>query len=183
MLLLISSFWGIILRDEFMKKYKCKEFDRIIEPILSIDEFNELKCIDHHGINRFDHSLRVAYFTYKTTKKMHLNYVEATKAALLHDFFTDEVSDENGIMRLRRHPNYAVKNAEKYFGLTDLERDIIKTHMFPVTFTPPKYLESWIVVIADDAASIYERGYTIKRQVSIIGAFLLLVLVNYFKIR
>lgn len=166
-----------------MRKYNCIEFDNIIEPILNIDEFNELSNVDHHGINRFDHSLRVAYFTYMITKKLHLNYKEATEAALLHDFFTDEVDCENGVMRLRRHPDYAVKNAEKYFELSEMQRDIIKTHMFPVTFTPPKYLESWVVDIVDDAASIYERGYTIRKQVSIVTTFLFLILVNYFKIR
>lgn len=166
-----------------MKKYSCKEFDKIVKPILNIEKFNELRRIDHHGINRFDHSLRVAYFTYKVTKYLHLNYREATEAALLHDFFTDEVNSENGFMKLRRHPNYAIKNAEKYFKLSDMQKDIIKTHMFPVTFTPPKYLESWVVDIVDDVASIYERGYTIRRQVSIATTFLFLILVNYFKIR
>lgn len=183
MLLLISSFLCIIIRDVFMKKYNCKEFKKIIEPILSISEFNKLSSVEHHGINRFDHSLRVAYFTYMVTKSLHLNYKEATEAALLHDFFTDEVDGENGVMRLRRHPDYAVKNAEKYFLLSDLQRDIIKTHMFPVTFTPPKYLESWIVDLVDDVASIYERGYTIRKQLVTAGTLLFLVIVNYFKIR
>lgn len=166
-----------------MEKYNCLEFDKIIEPILNIDKFHELSNVDHHGINRFDHSIRVAYFTYKVTKRMHLNYKEATEAALLHDFFVDEVDEESGIGKLRRHPGYAVMNASKYFDLSDLQVDIIKTHMFPVTFTPPKYLESWIVDIVDDVASVYERGYTIRKQLSTAMILLFLILVNCFKIR
>ena len=166
-----------------MKKYKNKEFCKIIKPILDIEEFYKLKKISHHGITRYDHSLRVSYYTYLITKNLHLNYKEATVAALLHDFFTDEVESENGIFKLRRHPNHALENASRYFDLSDLQKDIIKTHMFPVTFTPPKYSESWIVDIIDDCASIYERSYSIKKQLSAAGTFLLLIVVNYIKYR
>lgn len=162
---------------------KKEEFDNIIEPILNIEEFHELEAIDHHGITRYDHSLRVAYYTYVITKILRLHYKEATEAALLHDFFTEEVKNENGLFRLRRHPGYAVINASKYFELSELQEDIIKTHMFPVTFTPPKYIESWIVDIVDDVASIYERSYTTRRQLSAAGVFLFLVIVNFFRIR
>ena len=55
--------------------------------------------------------------------------------------------------------------------------------MFPVTFTPPKYLESWIVDLADDFAAIYERTYTIKNELSSATTFLFLVLINFFKTR
>lgn len=162
---------------------KKDEFDSIIEPLLDIEEFHELESIEHHGITRYNHSLRVAYYTYVVTKLLHLNYKEATEAALLHDFFTDEVDDENGMFKLRRHPGYAVKNASKYLDLSPLQEDIIKTHMFPVTFTPPKYIESWVVDIADDVASIYERSYSTRRQLSAAGVFLFLVVVNFFRIR
>lgn len=166
-----------------MKKYNCEEFDRIIEPILDVEEFNGLINVNHHGVNRYDHSLRVAYYTYMVTKGLHLNYKDATEAALLHDFFTDEVSEENGIVRLRKHPDVALDNASKYFCLSEMQKDIIKTHMFPVTFMPPKYLESWIVDVVDDVASIYERGYQIRRQLSMSATFLFIVITSYFRMR
>lgn len=184
MILLIMIFQSIIIRDDVkMSKYLNKEFDRIINPILEINEFHELAEIEHHGITRYDHSLRVAYFTYKVTKTLHLNYKEATEAALLHDFFTDEVDCENGLRKLRRHPMYAVKNSSRYFELTDLQKNIIETHMFPVTFKPPKYIESWIVDLVDDAASIYEKSYSVKKQMSAAWIFLFLVFINFFKVR
>ncbi len=158
-----------------------KEFDNIISEIISNNEFNKLKNINHHGITRYDHSLRVAYFTYKITKILKLNYIEATTAALLHDFFIDEVENELGIFKLRRHPNYAFDNASKYFDLTKLQEDIIKTHMFPVTFTPPKYLESWIVDIVDDFSAIYEKTYTIKKELKAAFLFLAVLLISYMK--
>jgi len=183
MISLDRIFQCIILRDDKMNKYKNKDFLSIVEPVLQLAEFKELIAIEHHGITRYDHSLRVAYHTYKITKLLHLNYKEATVAALLHDFFTDEVDEEGGVYKLRRHPSYAVKNASRYFELSELQEDIIMTHMFPVTFTPPKYMESWIVDIVDDVASVYERIYSTKRQLSAGGTLLFLLLMNYFNIR
>ena len=134
--------------------YIDEEFLSIIKPIISNSEFQKMDNISHHGISRLNHSLRVAYFSYKITKFLHLDYVETTEAALLHDFFLDDVDGENAVGKLRRHPLCAVKNSLKYFDLNDKQIDIIKTHMFPVTFTPPKYIESWIVDGVDDVAEI-----------------------------
>lgn len=143
-----------------MTKYSNSEFINIITPLLENSNFNDTKDISHHGITRYDHSMRVAYYSYLVTKILGLDYIETTEAALLHDFFIDEVKDKNQIVKLTKHPKYALINAKKYFDLSEKQEDIIKTHMFPVTITPPKYLESWIVDIVDDIASIYERGTT-----------------------
>ena len=157
-----------------------EEFNELIKPYL-IDEFNELKNINHHGITRYNHSLRVAYYTYIITKFLGFNYEEATIAALLHDFFTDEVESELGIFKLRRHPKHALNNASKYFYLTDLQKDIISTHMFPITFTPPKYLESWVVDIVDDISAIYEKVFSLRKEISAATTFLFVLLMNYIK--
>ena len=164
-----------------MNSYMDEEFESIISPILEIDEFNQLKYITHHGITRFDHSMRVAYFSYKVCKALHLNYKEVTEAALLHDFFFHEVEHESKTGRLRHHPDYAVKNASKYFDLTDRQVDIIRTHMFPVTFTPPKYLESWIVDFLDDIAAVYEKGYCIHHEVRMTMVLFMFFVVNFVK--
>ena len=161
--------------------YRNKEFKRLIKPIVDNKEFQKTKKIAHHGITRYDHSMRVAYFSYLVTKFLRLDYKETTEAALLHDFFTDEVKNKNGIARLRQHPSCAVENAKKYFELSAKQEDIIKTHMFPVTFTPPKYLESWIVDLVDDVASIYERGKTMKNEIKTAVSFVFVFLINYIK--
>ena len=166
-----------------MERYSSEEFENIIKHIAEHKEFQKTKDIAHHGITRFDHCLRVAYFTYIVTKFLRLNYKEATEAALLHDFFTDEVEEKNGVAKLRQHPKHAVENAKKHFTITEKQEDIIKTHMFPVTFTPPKYLESWLVDIIDDFAAVYERTYTTKNELSAATTFLFLVMVNFIKMR
>jgi len=171
---------------------KCidEEFESLIKNILEIKEFQKTISIKHHGISRYEHSLRVAYISYKMTKFLKLNYKETTEAALLHDFFLDELEDKNKVSKLMKHPNVAVENASKYIDLTDRQIDIIKNHMFPITFTPPKYLESWIVDIADDISAIYERTYSAKTQflntmkeASVVGTFFFVLLLNIVKAR
>ena len=54
-----------------MNKYQDIEFKNIISSIESNEEFQKLKNIKHHGITRYEHSLRVAYYSYKETKLLH----------------------------------------------------------------------------------------------------------------
>ena len=138
------------------KQYYNEEFQKIIQPILDNKEFMKTKDKVHHGITRFDHLMRVSYYSYLVTKALRLNYKETTRAALLHDFFLDETTNDSAIGALQNHPYYALENAKKYYDLTEREEDIIKTHMFPVTFTPPKYLESWLVSFVDKTIATYE---------------------------
>ena len=166
-----------------MDKYQSEEFYSIVQPIIENEEFQKMKDVSHHGITRYDHSMRVAYFAYRVLKTLHLDYKEATVAAMLHDFFTDEVNDLSKIAKLRRHPSHAVLNAKKYFELSDKQEDIIKTHMFPVTFMPPKYLESWIVDIVDDVAAVYEKGYTLKNEMQSATTFMFILLINIIRFR
>lgn len=166
-----------------MYRYQNNEFHRIVKPILDNSNFSDTKKITHHGITRYEHSMRVAYYSYIVTKFLKLDYKETTEAALLHDFFLDEVEDKNQVAKLRQHPTYAVENAKKYFDLSEKQEDIIKTHMFPVTFTPPKYLESWIVDIVDDVASIYERASTTHKELQAAMSFLFVLFINYIKFR
>ena len=64
-----------------------KEFKYIIKDILSNDEFLKTKQKVHHGITRYDHLMRVSYYSFLVSKFLRLNYKETTRAALLHDFF------------------------------------------------------------------------------------------------
>lgn len=164
-----------------MRKINNDEFNNLIEKYISHPKVQELKMYAHHGSTRYDHSLKVAYDTYRVTKTLGLDYVSATKSAILHDFFLDEVETENGIARLQHHPSHAVENAKKYFGVTSKEEDIIKTHMFPVTFRPPKYVEGWVVDIVDDIVAIKERKYVAKKAYLSVRNFVLLLLVMITK--
>lgn len=156
-----------------------KEFKYIIKDILSNDEFLKTKQKVHHGITRYDHLMRVSYYSFLVSKLLRLNYKETTRAALLHDFFLDETKDDNKLQALQRHPMYALENAKKYYNLTPLQEDIIKTHMFPVTFIPPKYIESWIVDLIDDFAGIYEQYKSSCKELKAAVTFLLIFVINF----
>ena len=62
------------------------------------------------------------------------------------------------------HPKIALQNAEKYFRLNDIERDIIVKHMWPLTLVPPKYKESFIVTFADKYLSSKEFFDEFRKQ-------------------
>ena len=141
------------------KKYKNNiEYTNIINNIINNDEFQKISDCSHHGITRLEHSLRVSYFSYKTSKFLHLNARETARAGLLHDFFvTENMSEKEKIVSCFKHPKKALKNADDIFILSDMERDIIYSHMFPLIITrPPKYLESWLVSVVDKIVAIYE---------------------------
>ena len=47
-------------------------------------------------------------------------------------------------------------NASQHFSLDKKERDVIVKHMWPLTLSPPKYAESYIVVLVDKFFCISE---------------------------
>ena len=58
--------------------------------------------------------------------------------------------------------------------ITELEKDIITTHMFPVAPKIPRYLESWVVNLVDDAVAIAEVGYSARNKVTYALNFILI---------
>ena len=43
-----------------------EQYYNIVSDILSNDEFDKIKKIEHHGITRYEHSLKVSYYAYLT---------------------------------------------------------------------------------------------------------------------
>ena len=146
-----------------------EEFESIINEIDSSEVFQKTKEIIHHCSNRYDHCRRVAYYSYVIAKKLHLSYEEVARAGMLHDFFlvdNKDISFKEKFGTLINHPKYALVFSEKFFNLTEKEKDIISSHMFPIAPTRiPKYLESWIVNLVDDYVAIKEVIYAKKKKV------------------
>lgn len=136
-----------------------QDFEMTCSDILTNDKFSALKHELHHGISRYDHSMRVAKLTYRFTKFLHMKNAEATtRAALLHDFYVDSDFDKgkSSVAKLASHPQIAAINAKKYYNIGKLEENIIKSHMFPMKGELPKYKESWVVSTMDKTAAVYE---------------------------
>ena len=132
-------------------------FNEICHDIIIKDKYLSLKNEYHHGLTRYMHSLRVAKYTYIITKFLKLNYIEATKAALLHDYFNEiEYLDKIWLDKPRIHPFLSLNNASHEYDLTMLEKNIIISHMFPIGGIKPAYLESWVVTLVDKSVATYE---------------------------
>lgn len=139
-----------------MKKEK---FLEIINDILANKSILNLKLYKHHyAYTRLEHCLSVSYYTYVICKFLHLDYKSAARAALLHDLFFYDCEDKISRPKnhIKNHPKIALENANKLFNLNKKEQDIILKHMWPLTFSPPKYLESFIVTIVDKYCAFRE---------------------------
>lgn len=138
------------------------EYYEIIHEILQSDEFQKRKQYKHHGdISVYDHSLAVSKLAYILAKKMNKDYKSAAIGGLLHDFY-DKPWQENIEKKplLQKHgfvhAKEAMINANKYFPnlMNEKINNIILRHMFPLNKIPPKYIESWLVSMADKYISL-----------------------------
>jgi uncharacterized protein len=139
-----------------------QEYYEAIDDIYEHDEFLKLKEFFHHNSSIYVHVHDVAYLSYRICKYLKLDYRSAARGALLHDFFLYDWRNHD-IPDLPRekyhgieHPAIALDNAQKHFSLNEIEEDIIKKHMWPLTLVPPKYKESFIVSFADKYLSSKE---------------------------
>jgi len=114
--------------------------------------------IQHSDIDCLEHSLYVSYSSYLVCKRLGLDYRSAARGGLLHDFFLYDWHMEKPYRGLHglRHPHIALQNANRYFHLNELEQDVIRKHMWPLTITPPKYKETCIVLTIDKYCAFME---------------------------
>jgi len=139
------------------------EFAEITNDIRKHPEFLKIKELKHHKRDIYHHTLRVSYLSYIWAKRLHLDYVSATRGGLLHDFFTYDWRYEGRLKKKKlfekhgfTHPKEALKNSHNHFEINKIESDIIVKHMFPLTPSPPKYPEGWIVTCVDKYVTIAE---------------------------
>lgn len=166
-----------------MKKYETdSEYLSIIEDILNNEDFNIMGSTKHHNTTRLNHMLKVSYKSYKISKKLKLDYKSTARAALLHDFYLEQVNDCNQIKDkvtlFTGHSMRAIDNAKKITNLNKKEEDIIKTHMFPVYYKVPKYKESWLVSLIDKYFSIGEFYDLYSTKLALLANLFLIFLIK-----
>ncbi len=162
---------------------KDEQYFSIIDNIIYDKEFYKLNDIEHHGITRYTHSVRVSYYSYKICKALKLDYVDAARAGLLHDFY---ISKENRNFKERftetfTHPKKAMEHAMEIYGINGREADIIRSHMFPFTTSIPKYAESWIVVLVDKTIGSFEFCKKFEKQLIYSANIFMLFIMNMIK--
>ena len=127
-------------RECMAEEYFLDEFFNILEDIISNDTVKQMKNFRQHcNTSCYKHCMQVAYFTFIACKKLKLDYISATRAAMMHDLFlydwrTKHRDSEFPGLHAYAHPQIAYKNASTLFKLNDVEKDVILKHMWPVTF-------------------------------------------------
>ncbi|MCR5223726.1 MAG: phosphohydrolase [Bacilli bacterium] len=134
-----------------------RSFESIAHEMLTNEKFLRLSHESHHGITRLDHSLNVARKVYKYAIKFNLDYVSATRGAIVHDFFTNaEFLSNHGLIQGVVHPDIALANAKGEFEINDIEANMIESHMFPLSVVTPKSKEAWLLTGVDKLQAIIE---------------------------
>lgn len=115
--------------------------------------------IQHGNTSVYRHSVAVACLSCRIAGKLRLRVNKKTliRGALLHDYFLyDWHKNKTVSWHGFKHPNIALQNAERDVSLNDVERDIIRRHMFPLTPIPPVHKEGWVICLADKLCSAKE---------------------------
>lgn len=141
---------------------------KIVLDELSVSKnfLNNKIFIQHGNTTIYEHVISVAEYSLFLVNKYNLKVDKKSlvRGALLHDYFLYDWHIPCKSHRLHgfTHARTSLLNAEKEFDLTEIEKDIIVKHMFPLNLTPPKYLESWIVTYADKVVSSKETVIGLK---------------------
>lgn len=144
---------------------RVKDFEIYVKDLLCSNDVMAMKDIKQHSsVNCLEHSLFVSYVSYRICFFFGWDFIAAARGGLLHDLFLyNQHKRENyeGI-HLRTHPKTALKNANKICELSEIEKDVILKHMWPLTFKLPKYKESLVVNITDTMCAILEMLHIYK---------------------
>lgn len=123
------------------------------------------KFMQHGSVSVYEHCVRVAYTScyLAAAMKIPVNRRALVRGALLHDYFLYDWHEKNKEHSLHGffHPRKALQNAEKDLDLSEIERNIILRHMFPLTAIPPECREAWLVCLADKICAFRE---TVQRR-------------------
>lgn len=138
------------LRDEWREDFHEEVKDLLRHPVIL-----RMKLYPHHGNSScYDHCVHVAYYNYMWCRFFKLDARSAARGGLMHDLFLYDwhthTKETGNHFHGLTHPRVALKNANRVFELNKVEKDVIYTHMWPVTlFRFPKTKEGWITTVTD----------------------------------
>ena len=113
----------------------------------------EKTLVQHGDMSVFDHSLFVTERCVAFAKKWpgRVDMRSLVRGALLHDYFLYDWHDFKieYLIHGWTHPGLSMRNAIRDFEIGEIEQDVIKHHMFPMTPFLPETTEGWMIVFAD----------------------------------
>ncbi|MCL1924944.1 MAG: HD domain-containing protein [Defluviitaleaceae bacterium] len=138
--------------------FQDEEYLNLVSDLLALEDIQKLdEYSQHMNTSRLLHSVNVSYYTYKLCKKLGLDYRSGARAGLLHDFcLYDFKTTKVPGGHIKGHPKIALSNAKKFTKLNKVEKDAIAKHMWPLTFSPPRYKESYVLTFMDKYCAILE---------------------------
>lgn len=135
-------------------------FEQCVFELLQSSKVRKMdEYIQHGTTTTLTHSLAVAWYSYRLYLFLGLcgEEKQLIRGALLHDFYLyDWHWPDHGRLHGFFHPAIAAKNAAESFAITDLEREIIRKHMWPLTILPPCRRAAAIVCLVDKLCSLAE---------------------------
>lgn len=144
-------------KSYYLDEVNDSDYFNCVKDYCYTDEFNSMKKnIQHGDVSVVQHIYSVSYISYRISRRLKLDRKIVARGALLHDLFYYDWHDPDPSHKLHGfyHPGFALENAKQLskkqgVELTEIEQNIIKRHMFPLTVIPPKHKESLIVCFVD----------------------------------
>ena len=141
-------------------KEKKKTFDRLIGELSRDPRCQQMKEFTQHGrVSTYDHCMSVARTSFQIGRLLpfKMNERELVRGAFLHDYYLYDWHHCDEKWHGFRHPRTAARNAKRDFSVSDREKNIIESHMWPLTIrTFPKSKEAVCVCLADKFCSLKE---------------------------
>ncbi len=136
-------------------------FNDAVFDIINTKELQMLRGVPQHShdVDRYDHSIYVAYTSYNICKKLGLDATAAARGGMLHDFeLIGSMENRPGIIKMFFvHSAIAAEHANRTFSITEKERNIISSHMWPATpLAIPLSAEAAVVGVADKYCAVIE---------------------------
>ena len=101
-----------------------REFVKTTAELLGSEQVRMMGRWKHHGpVTTLDHSLFVAYLSYRAARTLGLDAAAAARGGLLHDLYLYDSRDKSAHpgWQCFDHPRAAARNAEQVTELTDKE--------------------------------------------------------------
>ena len=77
---------NLITKETSLAKSSYAEFFCIIQDLIKNATVQEMRNFNQHAdTSCYRHCMQVAFYTYIICKKLHLDYISATRGAMLHD--------------------------------------------------------------------------------------------------
>lgn len=146
-----------------------QELEKIYQEFLNDPRILRMKEIPmHRGSNCYEHSFKVAKLAVRLAiKHKRLDVKSVLIAAILHDYYLYDWRKDRSKRKWHghRHPHLAAQKAVEDFGVSDLVRKAISSHMWPINILEfPCSVEARILSFSDKIIATREAMTSKKHK-------------------